>query len=115
MSALSHVWSRIQETLFPALRETLDPLSERQEKLVALLEIVRVEEFVATTAFNLVGRSPKDRQAVARAFVAKSFYDLSTTTALIERLRTDKNLRRICGFERRADVPSEATFSRAFA
>ena len=37
------------------------------------------------------------------------------TSALIERLAIDKSLRRICGWERRAQVPSEATFSRAFA
>ena len=38
-----------------------------------------------------------------------------TTTALIERLDVDKSLRRILGWERRSQVPSEATFSRAFA
>jgi hypothetical protein len=34
---------------------------------------------------------------------------------LIERLAVDKPLRRLCGWERRGEVPSEATFSRAFA
>ena len=38
-----------------------------------------------------------------------------TTNALIERLAVDKSLRRILGWERRSQVPSEATFSRAFA
>jgi hypothetical protein len=115
MNALSHVWSRIQETLFPALRETLDPLSERQEKLIAILEIVGVEDFVGTTAaLKWVGRPLKDRQAIARAFVAKTLYGMPTTKALIERLGSDKNFRRICGFERRTDVPKESTFSRAF-
>jgi MoxR-like ATPase len=36
-------------------------------------------------------------------------------TALFERLQIDRALRRTCGWERRSDVPSEATFSRAFA
>jgi hypothetical protein len=40
---------------------------------------------------------------------------IPTTSALIERLRIDRALRRICGWERRSEVPSEATFSRAFA
>jgi hypothetical protein len=40
---------------------------------------------------------------------------IPTTSALIERLAIDKSLRRILGWERRAQVPSEATFSRAFA
>ena len=42
-------------------------------------------------------------------------YNIDTTTFLLERLRSDKNLRRICGWECIAQIPSEATFSRAFA
>jgi hypothetical protein len=34
---------------------------------------------------------------------------------LIERLAVDKTLRRLCGWEHRGEVCSEATFSRAFA
>jgi hypothetical protein len=34
---------------------------------------------------------------------------------LIEYLRGCKNLRRLCGGEPRRDIPSESTFSRAFA
>ena len=41
-------------------------------------------------------------------------YNIDTTTFLIERLKTDKNLRRICGWENRRELPSESTFSRAF-
>ncbi len=33
---------------------------------------------------------------------------------LLERLNSDKNLRRICGWESRSQIPSESTFSRAF-
>jgi hypothetical protein len=40
---------------------------------------------------------------------------IPTTKALIERLAVDKPLRHILGWERRSQVPSEATFSRAFA
>ncbi len=50
-----------------------------------------------------------------RAFVAKAMLGIPTTSALIERLAVDKSLRRILGWERRSQVPSEATFSRAFA
>ena len=41
-------------------------------------------------------------------------YTLPTTRALLDRLDCDIALRRICGWEKRAEVPSEATFSRAF-
>jgi len=50
-----------------------------------------------------------------RAFIAKSVLNLATTAALIERLHVDSTLRRLIGWERAAHVPSEATFSRAFA
>jgi hypothetical protein len=42
-------------------------------------------------------------------------YNMNTTTDLIDRLKTDKGLRRICGWENKAHIPSESTFSRAFA
>ena len=60
-------------------------------------------------------RPPKDRAAMARAFVAKAVYDLPTTRMLLDRLDTDVVLRRVCGWERRGEVPSESVFSRAFA
>ena len=47
--------------------------------------------------------------------MAKAVLGIPTTSALIERLDVDKSLRRILGWERRSQVPSEATFSRAFA
>jgi len=115
MSHLSHVWQRIQGSLFPFLREELYPLTERQEKLAALLEVLRVEDFVGVSVRNRVGRPTKDRQAIARAFVAKAVYNIQTTAALVEQLRAEKNLRRIVGFEEQSNVPTESTFCRAFA
>jgi hypothetical protein len=52
---------------------------------------------------------------LARAFVAKAVLNLPTTRTLIERVEADKTLRRLCGWSRPAEVPSESTFSRAFA
>ena len=66
-------------------------------------------------AFRVPGRPPKDRAAMARALVAKAVYDMPTTRVLLDRLDTDVVLRRICGWERRSEVPSESVFSRAFA
>jgi hypothetical protein len=51
---------------------------------------------------------------LARAFVGKAVYNRPNTRAIIEALRTAPVFRRICGFVRWADVPSESTFSRAF-
>jgi IS5 family transposase len=61
-----------------------------------------------------MGRKAVNRQWLARAFLAKAVYDLPTTNLLIEMLKLQPTLRRLCGFARLADVPSASTFSRAF-
>jgi len=115
VESISQVWRRIQGTLLPFLREELDPISEKQARLIAILEMVRIENTIHAVAEGLVGRPREDRQALARAFVAKAFHNMQTTDELIERLKVDKNLRRICGWERRGEIPSASTFSRSFA
>ena len=111
---LSQTWWNIQSTLFPWLSEELGPLTKKQQELVTTLELVRIEEFIITY-HGYPGRPAQDRSAIARAFVAKMIYNLSTTRALLERLATDKSLRRLCGWESKHKVPNEWTFSRAFA
>ena len=61
------------------------------------------------------GRMKKSRISIAKAFVAKSVYNFETNDILIEYLNGCKNLRRLCGWERSGQIPSRATFSRAFA
>ena len=109
---LSRHWFRFQRELFAWLEEALGPLSERYERLVRVLELVRVEECYSR---GWRGRPLKDRAVLARAFLAKAVLDVPTTRALVERLRTEPTLRRLCGWEAAGGVPSEATFSRAFA
>lgn len=113
MKNLSHYWMGIQGTLFPWLQEELGPLTEKQQQLITVLEIARIEDFLKSCE-GYVGCPQKDRRAIARSFVAKAVYNMSTTVQLRERLLCDKSLRRICGYERRNEIPSESTFSRAF-
>lgn len=113
MEVLSSIWSRIQSSLFPQLAEDLGELTERHRRLVAMLEVIRIEDGVYYESYT--GRPPADRKAIARAFVAKAVYNLSSTRALLDRLQCDTTLRRLCGWESRYAIPSEATFSRAFA
>ena len=115
MKRLSHIWSRIQGDLFPGLNEILDPLTKKQEKLVAILEVLRIEDYIPPLQHGLPGRPKMDRQAIVRAFVAKAIYNLPTTRTLIEQLNSSPNLRRLCGWEKGKDIPSEAVFSRTFA
>ena len=107
-------WESIQRTLFPRLEQALGPLTERQQQLVQTLEVIRIERLIPRY-FPAPGRPPKDRAAMARAFVAKAVYDLPSTRALLDRLAADVALRRLCGWERKFEVPSESVFSRAFA
>jgi hypothetical protein len=85
-----------------------------QQQLITVIEIARIELFIPYF-YGSVGCPLEDRRAIARAFVAKAVYNMTTTVALIDRLLNDKSLRRICGWERKDEVPSESTFSRAFS
>jgi hypothetical protein len=107
-------WINRQPELFPWLEEAIDPVTAKLERLIIILNTLGLEAFVAPPPGGR-GRSPEDRPQIARAFVAKAVLAIPTTAALIERLEVDRTLRRICCWERRSDLPSESTFSRAFA
>lgn len=111
---LSQFWLSVQGTLFPWLAAELGELSEKQQQLVKILELLQIERFLKGPQ-SVVGRPLEDRQAIARAFVTKAVYNLETTRQLLDRLASDTTLRRLCGWERQSELPSEATFSRAFA
>lgn len=112
---LSWLKTKIQEELFPALEESFTGVfTKKQQQLVSILETIEIERYVSSPVYQWMGRKPKDRQAIARAFVAKAVYNFSTTRDLIEALHSMVNLRKICGYMKKQDIPSESTFSRAF-
>ena len=113
-SRLSDAWRHFQGELFPSLAEEVGPLGVRHTKFIAVLDLVEVERHVHYSHRG-VGNPPADRNALARAFVAKAVWDMPTTVVLIDRLRYDPTLRRLCGWSRVSEVPGESTFSRAFA
>ena len=118
IDTISWLMGRVQRSLFPHLNQCLPtPLTEQEERLVSILEIVQVERYVPINIANYryPGRKPFDRQALGRAFVAKAYYRLATTTDLRRIILAAVNLRRICGFVTADDVPSDSTFSRAFS
>ena len=112
---LSTYWLHVQEELLPWLNETTcGPLNEHHRQLITVLGMARIEAFLPGWP-GLPGRPMSERSALARAFVAKAVFNFPTTRLLIEMLSADKTLRRLCGWQRVGAVPSEATFSRAFA
>jgi hypothetical protein len=115
---ISWLMGRVQRSLFPHLNQCLPtPLTAQEERLVSILEIVQVERYVPRMVrrYRYPGRKPLDRQACARAFVAKALYRHPTTSDLRRALQSAGNLRQICGFASSGDIPSEPTLSRVFA
>lgn len=112
---ISWLMGTLQRGLFPYFEECAEmPLTGKQKRLIQILEIVQVEKFVPKTAAKQwMGRKIREREAIARSFVAKMVYNHSTTRSLITALRETPSVRQICGFEKKSDIPSEATFSRA--
>jgi IS5 family transposase len=111
---ISEYWHRVERSLFPYLEECLPGMTEQHRMAIRILEFVRIEEHVRPGWMQRLGRKQLDRKALARAFVVKACLNLSETNDLIERLRVDKTLRKICGWETIGQIPSESTFSRAF-
>ena len=110
---LSQIWNNIQYKLFPFLEEEQGPLSSQHKKLISILELIRIESHLPNLQ-GCVGRPRKQRIALARSFVAKITLKLLYTAQLRDYLLSDKQLRRICGWDNLRAIPSESTFSRAF-
>ena len=113
---VSWIMGTLQRHLFPRLEECWErPLTDKEQQLVSILELIQIEKFVGQPRPKRYGRKLCGRHAMARAFVGKAVYNHPTTRATLEALSASPIFRRICGFVRSGDIPSEATFSRAFA
>ena len=103
----------LQGQLFPILSEELGPMGEHHEAFVRALALLQLDGLVTRRQGR--GRPAHDRANIARAFLAKAIFNIPHTRALLDRLAHDPTLRRLCGWERAADVPDESVFSRAFS
>jgi hypothetical protein len=111
---IAQFWNVLQRDLFPELEEELGPLQEGLRLLAAACCWLRLENFVPRRR-HWRGRRPHDRLNLLRAFLAKAALGISQTRQLLQQLKSDPALRRLCGWERAGNIPSEAVFSRAFA
>jgi hypothetical protein len=144
---IAGVWARVHQSLFPHLALAIEePMTPALYEVIAVLELLRVEELLRDGAWRaLRGAPPADRVPLLRAFIAQAVLKIPTMTGLLDRLRVDGALRRLCGWSAapapppaprrgvtqagtpvqatqrgkrrhaRGGVPSAATFSRAFA
>lgn len=112
--SLSKMWLKVinlEQSLFPRMETVVGTLSPKEEKLMKVLDFAEIENFVCTIHIT---NSPKDREEMARAFVAKQVYNFQTTRELIDRLKIDRTLRLLCGWRHQNKIPSESKFSRVF-
>ena len=113
---LSKMWNKIinlEKSLFPVLKEELrvEELSCKEQKLIKILDFAQIEKNITVVSIT---NTPKDREEIARAFIAKSVYNMQTTRDLIDRLKNDRTLRILCGWRYKSNIPSESKFSRVF-
>jgi|LakMenE18May11ns_1017448.scaffolds.fasta_scaffold9795187_2 hypothetical protein len=106
-------WISRQLFLFTHPNDLKADLSLKHEDVLYVLDRLDFEQFIPMPS-QYQGRPKEDRCAILRSFVAKSILNCATTRSLIDRLEADPVLRRLMGWERKGDIPSESTFSRAF-
>ena len=78
---ISKIWYRVinlEQSLFPMLKKelSLGELSSKEEKLIKILDFAQIEDYINSVKIT---NPPKDREEMARAFVAKSVYNIQTT------------------------------------
>ena len=115
-SSLSKMWIKVlnlENSLFPSLKRELqlEELSNKEQKLIKILDFAAIEKNITVVSIT---NTPKHREEIARAFIAKSVYNMQTTRDLIDRLKNDRTLRVLCGWRYKSDIPSESKFSRVF-
>jgi hypothetical protein len=112
---VAEIEQRLTKEIIPAWEKELgEALTPKLKQVVRVLYVVQIQTHLPRAKKR---RGPKghDRRLLARAFVVKALYNAPFTRTLIEMLHTQPMLRRLIGWRKRADIPSEPTFSRAFA
>ena len=115
LANLGSLWNSIQTWLFPMLEDELGELDEKRREFVAVCEFCSPQTYMASYRWVGNGCPPASRLALCKAFIAKAVWDFPTTRDLIDAVRYRPTLRCLCGWETLKEVPSESTFSRAFA
>lgn len=107
---------RMHSCLFSEVDEPLSEISNIHREIALIFDLLRPDDFLIDRIGSCgPGRPKLDRGALVRAFVAKAYLNISTTSLLLERLQFDGVLRRLCGWFARREVPCESTFSNAFS
>lgn len=96
-----------QQTLFPSLESEIEPLSAQLRLLARVIELVPLGPGLTVSRATAPPWS--------RPFSPRPSSSLPATRQLIDCLRADAQLRRLCGWNHILAIPHESKFSRAFA
>lgn len=88
-----------------------ETLNDQQKTFIQMLRCIEWNLPPLYRSYAGTGRKPYQYLPFLRSQWAKNYFQIATTTMLIERLKADPNLRLLCGFSK---VPGQASFSRAY-
>ena len=108
-------WQHLQRQLFPLLVEEVGDLGEKDRPFVQVVSLLPLGPLLPRYDWKGVGCKPHVRVWLLHACLAKEVYQFPTREALIDALHARPILRRLCGWESAAQIPSASTFCRAFA
>ena len=66
MHKLFSLWRSIQQHLFPYIEENLEPLTEKEQEFVRVVELSRIDEHIGPYRWVGNGRKPEDRKSLVR-------------------------------------------------
>lgn len=89
-----------------------EQLTETHKTFLQIIRVLEAEQKPLYRPYAGRGRKPLQYTPFMRSMWAKSVFGIDKTSSLITRLKSDPNLRLLCGFKK---VPGKATFSRAFS
>jgi IS5 family transposase len=86
-----------------------EQLGGEQKNFIAVLQVIESFSPLFVHGYRGIGRKAYDYMHFFRAFFAFCHFAFPDMKTLVETLRTDPNLRQLCGFRK---VPGRSTFSR---
>jgi hypothetical protein len=105
----------IQKGLFPVLEEEMGELPEKQKEFIRVAEALDLGKCLKEFQWKGIGRKKSSRLSLLKVFIAKSVFGYKNTKIMIENVKGNSAIRRLCGWETKLEVTSEPTFSRVFA
>ncbi len=115
MKPLQQFYFNMQMLLFPAMEEEIGEMTGKMQEFVMPVELLKPGRFIPDALCgSVLSRPRRSRERLLRAFPLKAVYNFPTTDMLVENLRTSPRLHRLCGWYFTCEIPSRATFCRAF-